>query len=83
MSPWEHGAVIDASVGVKFVVPKIGHEAARALLGRIVQGGAPAAFPEFASLEVANALWAKTRRRELATPGLRRAFNVVLVSETE
>ena len=61
----DQGVVLDASVGVKFVVPEAGHETARAVLDRAVQGDVPIAFPEFATLEVANALWVKARRREL------------------
>jgi len=66
------GVVVDASVGVKFVVPEGGHETARAVLDQSLRGAVPTAFPDFASLEVANALWVKTRRREL-TSGLARA----------
>lgn len=66
------GAVWDASVGVKLVVAEAGHAAARGLLERAVRDALPMAVPEFAALEVANALWAKTRRREL-TAALARA----------
>ena len=59
------GIVLDASVGVKLVVAEVGHEAARGLLERAVRHGLPVALPEFTALEVANALWAKTRRRQL------------------
>ena len=59
------GAVVDASVGVKLVVAEAGHAAARGLLERAVRDGLPMAVPEFTALEVANALWAKTRRRQL------------------
>jgi predicted nucleic acid-binding protein len=57
------GAVLDASVGVKLVVAEAGHERARAVLERAVREEAPMAVPEFMALEVANALWAKARRR--------------------
>lgn len=59
------GAVLDASVGVKLVVAEAGHERARAVLARAVCGEVPMAVPEFMALEVANALWAKARRRQL------------------
>lgn len=62
-----HGLVLDASVGVKLVVADEGHAAARAVLGRVVAEEFPAAVPELAGVEVANALWAKARRRELTS----------------
>jgi len=61
----DQGAVLDASVGVKLVVAEEGHAAARALLARAVREEWAMAVPEFTALEVGNALWAKTRRRQL------------------
>ncbi len=72
------GAVLDASVGVKFVVAEAGHETARALLERLGHRESPVAMPEFAALEVANALWAKTRRRELTATLAREALALFL-----
>ena len=72
MNRLQGGVVVDASVGVKFVVPEGGHETARVVLDQSLRGGLAAAFPEFAALEVANALWLKARRREL-TSGVARA----------
>jgi predicted nucleic acid-binding protein len=63
------GAVLDASVGVKLVVAEPGYERAREVLGRALHEETPMAAPEFMALEVANALWAKARRRQL-TPAL-------------
>lgn len=59
------GAVLDASVGVKLVVAEAGHAAARGMFEQVVRDELPMAVPEFTALEVANALWAKTRRRQL------------------
>ena len=77
----ERGVILDASVGVKFVVAEEGHETARALLEEAVRGEVPVAFPEFATLEVANALWVKARRREL-TAALARAGLALFIRVT-
>jgi predicted nucleic acid-binding protein len=61
----DQGAVLDASVGVKLVVAEEGHAAARGLFARAVREEWGMAVPEFTALEVGNALWAKTRRRQL------------------
>ena len=71
MTRLAHGAVVDASVGVKLVVAEEGHAAARSFFARAVREEWATAVPEFTALEVGNALWAKTRRRQL-TPALAR-----------
>lgn len=53
-------AVVDASVAVKWVVQEEGSEAAASLIG--LELTAPTLF----IVECANALWAKSRRGELA-----------------
>jgi len=67
----DQGAVLDASVGVKLVVAEEGHTLARGLFARAVREEWALAVPEFTALEVGNALWAKTRRRQLS-PALAR-----------
>lgn len=74
----QRGAVLDASVGVKLVVAEEGHETARALLERLGQAESPMAMPEFAALEVGNALWVKTRRRELTASLAREGLGLFL-----
>jgi predicted nucleic acid-binding protein len=67
----DRGAVLDASVAVKLVVAEQGHAAARSLLARAGREEWTMALPEFTAVEVGNALWAKTRQRQL-TPTLAR-----------
>jgi predicted nucleic acid-binding protein len=75
------GAVLDASVGVKWVVAETGHEQARAVLQHALHDELPMAMPDFMAVEVGNALWAKVRRHLLSTPPVRRAFDVLLLAE--
>ena len=53
--------IVDASVVVKWFVLEDGHEQARSLL----LADEPLLAPDLLAVEVANALWAKVRRREL------------------
>jgi predicted nucleic acid-binding protein len=74
----DQGAVLDASVGVKLVVAEEGHAAARGLFARAVREEWALAVPEFTALEVGNALWAKTRRRQLTAALAREGFALFL-----
>lgn len=57
-------AVIDASVGLKWVLPEPGSAAAVSLRGRLVEAGAPVYVPDLFWLEAGNALWRRTRGAE-------------------
>jgi predicted nucleic acid-binding protein len=72
------GAVLDASVGVKWVVAETGHEQARAVLQRALRDELPMAMPDFMAVEVANALWAKVRRRQLTAALARESLTLFL-----
>jgi hypothetical protein len=55
------GAVIDASVGLKWVLPEPDAAAALALRDRLRETGAPAHVPDLFWAETANVLWRLTR----------------------
>lgn len=56
-------AVIDASVGLKWVLPEPGADAAIALRDRLVAAGSPVYVPDLFWAEAANVLWRLTRGR--------------------
>ena len=53
--------VVDASVGLKWVLPEAGSEAARSLRRERVESGAPIYVPDLFWSETANALWRLSR----------------------
>lgn len=55
------GAVIDASVGLKWVLPEPGAEIALRLRDRLIETGAPVYVPDLFWAETANVLWRLTR----------------------
>jgi len=57
------GAVIDASVGLKWVLPEPDAAAALALRDRLREACAPAHVPDLFWAETANVLWRLTRSR--------------------
>lgn len=54
-------AVIDASVGLKWVLPERGAAAALRLRDRLIESGAPVWIPDLFWPETANVLWRLTR----------------------
>lgn len=65
--------IVDASVVVKWFVLEDGHDDARSLL----LADEPLLAPDLLAVEVANALWAKVRRQELAAAQAVRAVAAV------
>lgn len=57
-------AVIDASVGLKWLVPEAGTDAAVALRASLVEAGAPLYVPDLFWSETANGLWRLARGAE-------------------
>jgi predicted nucleic acid-binding protein len=53
--------IVDASVAVKWFVPEVLSEEARALLASTE----PLVAPDLLAIELANAMWSKTRRGEI------------------
>lgn len=78
MRALEGGLVLDASIGVKLVVAEEGHALARALVGRVLATELPVALPDLSAVEVANALWAKARRRLLTATLARESLMLFL-----
>lgn len=65
--------IVDAPVVVKWFVLEEGHDHARSLL----LADEPLLAPDLLAVEVANALWAKVRRRELGSAQAVRAVAAV------
>jgi predicted nucleic acid-binding protein len=59
--PFAGPAVIDASVGLKWLLPEPGAEAALHLRSRLVEEGAGVYVPDLFWAEAANVLWRLTR----------------------
>ncbi len=78
MTQLDQGAVLDASVGVKLVVAEEGHAATRDLLARALREDWAMAVPAFTALEVGNARWTKTRRRQLTATLARAGLGLLL-----
>ena len=72
------GAVVDASVAVKWVVAEDGSDAAAALLD-----GRPLVAPELILPECANILWKKATRGELTADEASLAANLLARMEVE
>ncbi|MBI1815645.1 MAG: type II toxin-antitoxin system VapC family toxin [Deltaproteobacteria bacterium] len=68
--------IVDASVAVKWVVPEVLSDQAE----RLLTTDAELLAPELLLTEVANALWAKTRRRELTVRESSRALALLMES---
>lgn len=64
--------VIDASVGLKWVLTEEGSDRALALLAN-----EPLAAPELFWVECANVLWVKARRGQITTADARAAFDAI------
>lgn len=60
------GAVLDASVVVKLLVPEPDTELAERLLGHVTSSPRWLGAPELLVIECGNALWLRMRRRSLA-----------------
>ena len=70
--------IVDASVGLKWVIEEEGSEAAGALLLE-----EPLAAPELLMVECANVLWAKTRRGVLTRDLARAALAAIQAAPVE
>ena len=68
---------MDASIAVQWIAREPGSEAAATLLA----GQHPLLAPDIMPVEVANALWKKVRRRELADADLAVALTRLLASD--
>lgn len=66
--------VVDASVGVKWVIEEHDGDRARDLLGRVERGEATLRAPEIYVAEGANAIWQRVRRHELQESEARQAL---------
>jgi predicted nucleic acid-binding protein len=69
--------VVDASVAVQWFARESGSEVAAMLL----EGDQPLVAPEIMPLEVANALWKKTRRGDVPAGDLQPAVTRLLASD--
>jgi predicted nucleic acid-binding protein len=69
--------VVDASVAVQWFAREPGSEAAALLVG----GDQPLVAPDIMPLEVANALWKKTRRGDVPAGELQPAVTRLLASD--
>jgi len=70
--------VVDASVGVKFVLREPGSDAARALFAALGEGRVEALHvPDLFYAECANVLWKHGRRSGLPSPALDRAMATI------
>ena len=67
------GFVVDASVAVKWVVGEVDSDAA----ARLLEGEAVLLAPDLLYAEVANALWALSRRGDVAEADVREALAVL------
>jgi predicted nucleic acid-binding protein len=65
--------IVDASVVVKWFTTEALHEEARRLLTQ----SEPLLAPDILAVELANAMWAKTRRGEIDAPEAERAIAAV------
>jgi predicted nucleic acid-binding protein len=68
--------IVDASVAVKWFVPEVLSEKARALLASTE----PLVAPDLLAIEFANTMWSKTRRREIDEADAVRAIAGVIGS---
>jgi predicted nucleic acid-binding protein len=64
--------IVDASVGLKWVLSEDGSDRATALLAKDAL-----AAPELFWIECANVLWAKARRGQIAPADARAAYNAI------
>ena len=71
--------VVDASVAVQWFAREAGSEAA----ARLVEGDQPLIAPDIMPLEVANALWKKTRRGDVPPGDLQPAVTRLLASDID
>jgi len=77
-------AVLDASVGVKWVAPEPGSEQARAVRDAYAAGELHLLAPDLYVPEVANILWKKHRlRQELSAAQAARALDLLLAALPE
>lgn len=76
--------VVDASVGVKWILPEPGSDRACALLAEVAAGHAHLLAPDLYAAEVANVLWQRASlRAELTEEEAREALRALLVSLPE